>query len=251
LVDKKNELSSLNKNLKMDRQLKKKIFITGSTTGLGFLAGELLKKEGHEVILHARSKNSSMKKEFQYVIGDLSNPDEVKSVAEQANQIGSFDAVIQNAGVYTLGPEELFAVNVTAPYILSTLLHPPERMIYLSSGMHLSGRMNLDLHKCTYSDTKLFVLMIAKWVAELRPGKYINAVDPGWVPTRMGGTGAPDDLLKGAETQTWLATSNDPEAMVTGKYFHHQKQHRYNPIADSEEAQEKLINFIKRILNPS
>ncbi|MFL5783250.1 MAG: SDR family NAD(P)-dependent oxidoreductase [Bacteriovoracaceae bacterium] len=228
---------------------KKRIFITGSTTGLGQLAGQLLMKEGHEVILHARSKTSVMKEKAQYVFGDLSKTEEVKSVAEQVNQLGRMDAVIQNAGVYTVGPEELFSVNVLAPYLLATLLKRPERMIFLSSGMHLSGSLNLDRKKCSYSDTKLFDLMFAKYFAREWPGTFINAVDPGWVPTRMGGPGAPDSLVKGAETQAWLATSNDPAALVSGKYFHHQKVHRSNPIADSLEAQEKLIAYCRSLAN--
>jgi NAD(P)-dependent dehydrogenase (short-subunit alcohol dehydrogenase family) len=225
--------------------MKKRILITGSTTGLGLLAGELLIKQGHEVVFHARSKSSAMKDDLSYVIGDLSQVDEVKSVAEQANKMGTFDAVIQNAGVYTASSEELFSVNVLAPYILSTLLNRPERMIFMSSGMHLSGTMNLNPHKCSYSDTKLFDLMLAKWFARQWPGTFINAVDPGWVPTRMGGDSAPDDLLDGAQTQVWLATSNDTAALVTGKYFHHKKQHKSNLIADSEDNQDRLVSYLK------
>lgn len=225
--------------------MKKRILITGSTTGLGELAGELLMKQGHDVVFHARNKSSKMKANVPYVIGDLSDKDQVKSLADQANKLGTFDAVIQNAGVYTASSEELFAVNVMAPYLLSTLLKRPERMIYLSSGMHASGTLNLNPHECSYSDTKLLVLMLTKWFAREWPGTFVNAVDPGWVPTRMGGAGAPDDLTKGAETQVWLATGQDPEALVTGKYFHHKKQHRYNPIADSEEAQAKLIQYLR------
>lgn len=224
--------------------MKKKIFITGSTTGLGLLAGEMLQKEGHEVVLHARSTKSKMSSNYQYVIGDLSKVDEVKSVAEQANKFGTFDAVIQNAGVYIASSEELFAVNVLAPYLLTTHLNKPDRMIYLSSGMHLSGKMNLDPRKCSYSDTKLFVLMIAKWFARERPGTFFNTVDPGWVPTRMGGSSAPDNLQKGAETQVWLSTTQDTAALVSGRYFHHKKEHQYNPIADSEEAQTELISYL-------
>lgn len=222
-----------------------KIFITGSTTGLGLIAAQLLMKQGHEVVLHARSKKSSMLKDVTYVTGDLTHSEEVKSVAEQVNKIGTFDVIIHNAGVYTASSEELFAVNVLAPYILSTLIHRPERMVFLSSGMHLSGTVNLDPNKCSYSDTKLFDLMLAKWFAHEWPGTYINAVDPGWVPTRMGGSSAPDDLTQGAETQVWLATSNEPAALVTGKYFHHKKQHESNSIADDEKAQEKLIQYLR------
>ena len=231
--------------------MKKRIFITGSTTGLGLLAGELLMKEGHEVVFHARTKSSKINPEYSYVIGDISKLEEVKSVAQDINKLGRFDVVIQNAGVYTVSSEELFAVNVRAPYVLSTLINRPERMVFLSSDMHLSGTMNLDPHTCSYSDTKLFDLMLAKWFARLWPQTYINAVDPGWVPTRMGGSSAPDDLMEGVKTQMWLATSNDPSALVTGKYFHHMKQRKSNPIADSEEAQEQLIHYLTQFVTKS
>lgn len=225
-----------------------KIFITGSTTGLGQLAGQILFKQGHEVVLHARTKKSPMEENVPYVIGDLSKFEEVKSVAEQANEHGAFDAIIHNAGVYTSGPEELFDVNVLAPYALSTLMQRPQRMVFMSSGMHTGGSMNLNRTKCNYSDTKLFDLMLAKYFARMWPGTFINAVNPGWVPTRMGGSGAPDDLMKGAETQAWLSVSQDPQALVTGKYFFHKKQQPYNTLADSVENQEKLISYLKTFI---
>ncbi len=225
-----------------------KIFITGSTTGLGLLAGEMLLEQGHQVILHARNKSSQLNNKFKYVFGDLSRLDEVKSVAKQVNEFGPFDSIIQNAGVYTVSSEELFAVNVLAPYVLSTLIEKPQRIVFLSSGMHLDGTLNFDTHKCSYSDTKLFDLMLAKYFARIWSQTLSNAVDPGWVPTRMGGAGAPDDLRKGAQTQAWLAVSNDPGALVSGEYFHHQEKKKSNPLADSIEAQEKLIQFLEQRL---
>lgn len=227
--------------------MKKRILITGSTTGLGLISGEMLLKQGHDVVFHARSKTSKTNKDFKYLYGDLSKIDEVRSVVDQANSMDPFDAVIHNAGVYTATSEELFAVNVVAPYLMTKTMNPCDRHIYLSSGMHLSGTMNLDPHKCSYSDSKLFVLMIAKWFAKLWPDRLMNAVDPGWVPTRMGGAGAPDDLNQGAETQSWLAVSTDPSALVSGKYFHHLKQNKSNPIADESAAQEKLISYLENI----
>ena len=89
--------------------------------------------------------------------------------------------------------------------------------------------------------------MLAEWFARNWPGTYINAVDPGWVPTRMGGTSAPDDLVKGAETQVWLATSNDPFALVTGKYFHHKQQQETNSQSESIDAQNALISYLGKI----
>lgn len=224
-----------------------KIFITGSTTGLGLIAGHMLQKQGHEVVLHARNKNSKLIEGVPYIFGDLSKLEEMKFLAEQANALGRFDAVIHNAGVYTAGPEDLFTVNVLAPYVLTCLMERPSRLIYLSSGMHLSGVVNMDPKSCSYSDTKLLVLMLTKYFARLYPETFSNAVDPGWVPTRMGGEGAPDDLTKGAETQAWLAVSDELKAKVTGQYFHHKEIRKSNPLADSPEAQEKLVKHLEQI----
>jgi hypothetical protein len=84
-------------------------------------------------------------------------------------------------------------------------------------------------------------------VARKWPEVFSNALDPGWVPTKMGGQGAPDDLHKGYETQVWLATTNDPKAQVTGRYFYHQKERRYNPQADDISAQERLLKLCGQI----
>src|SRR6185295_15873830 len=100
--------------------------------------------------------------------------------------------------------KQIYAVNTIAPYILTCLIKKPKRLIYLNSGMHQSGRPNLDNLKSgsiSYSDSKLHVLLLSKAVARKWSGTYATAVDPGWVPTKMGGRGAPDDLQKGYETQ--------------------------------------------------
>jgi len=201
-----------------------KIFISGSTTGLGLLAGEKLLDLGHEVVFHARNSQSVMNSNYNYVVGDLRNLSEVKEMAKVLNDLGAFDVVIHNAGVYEASSNELLFVNALSPYLLTTLIHKPKRLIFLSSGLHLAGKLNLDQSLCSYSDTKLFDLMLAKYFKKLWPDVYSNAVDPGWVPTRMGGSHAPDDLDQGAETQVWLASSNDSKALVSGVLFHHKKR---------------------------
>jgi NAD(P)-dependent dehydrogenase (short-subunit alcohol dehydrogenase family) len=112
--------------------------------------------------------------------------------------------------------------------------------------MHLGGHSKLNniksnVSSITYSDSKLQVLMLCKAFARRWPDEYINAIHPGWVPTKMGGKEAPDDLQMGYETQTWLSTSNDKEALVNGKYFFHKKQSRYNPEADELSLQNQLL----------
>jgi NAD(P)-dependent dehydrogenase (short-subunit alcohol dehydrogenase family) len=229
-----------------------RIFITGSADGLGQLAARSLIGLGHQVVLHAR--NSQRGKEAMnktpgaetVLIGDLSNMQETKDLALQANESGLFDAVIHNAGVYRATAKEIFYVNTLAPYILTCLIKKPARLIYLSSGMHLQGHLKLDSlrtdhDRITYSDSKLQVLTICMAVARKWPAVFANTLDPGWVPTKMGGRGAPDDLQKGYETQVWLAVSDDPAARVTGKYFFHKRQAKFNPLAKHIENQDKLI----------
>ena len=235
-----------------------RIFITGSADGLGQLAAKSLIEHGHKVVLHARNaergrdalKNTP---EVEFVLtGDLSNIEETKNLAREANKLGAFDAVVHNAGVYQASAKEVFAVNTLAPYIFTCLIQKPKRLIYLSSGMHLQGRSKLDSFKTdsnriTYSDSKLHVLMLCMTVVRKWPDVYANAVDPGWVPTKMGGRSAPDDLQKGYETQVWLAASNDEKAKVTGRYFFHQKERHHNPEADDVLLQERFLNLCKEI----
>jgi len=235
-----------------------RIFITGSADGLGQLAASALIKEGHNVVLHARNTErgrDAIKKNPEadsILIGDLSNINETKDLARQANESGAFDAVIHNAGVYRSSAKEIFAVNTLAPYILTCLIQKPKRLIYLSSGMHMYGHSKLDsfekdINSITYSDSKLHVLMLCKAVARKWPDVYANTLDPGWVPTKMGGRGAPDNLQKGYETQIWLAVSNDEKAKVSGRYFFHQKEKHYNREADDIMLQEKFLNECKKI----
>ncbi|MEO6548058.1 MAG: SDR family NAD(P)-dependent oxidoreductase, partial [Ferruginibacter sp.] len=219
-----------------------KIFITGSADGLGLLAAKALIAQGHQVVLHARSEErgkdalTKLPGAEGIVIGDLSNVEATKKLAKSVNTIGAFDVVIHNAGVYQTTAKNIFAVNTLAPYILTCLIQKPKRLIYLSSGMHLHGHANLDNfttddNRISYSDSKLHVLLLSMAVARKWPGVYSNAVDPGWVPTKMGGKGAPDDLQKGYETQVMLAVGNDDAAKLSGRYFHHQKETRHNKEA--------------------
>ena len=92
-----------------------------------------------------------------------------------------------------------------------------------------------------YADSKLFDVVLAFAVARHWPDVLSNTLEPGWVPTKMGGPGAPDDLALAPVTQVWLATSNDPAACVTGQYLYHQHPHRRTPAASGLEVQEGLL----------
>jgi NAD(P)-dependent dehydrogenase (short-subunit alcohol dehydrogenase family) len=232
-----------------------RVFVTGSADGLGRLSAQTLLDGGHEVVVHARNDDRLMAvrelvdRGAAAVVGDLADLDETRSIAGQLNHLGRMDAVIHNAGVYT-GPHVL-PVNVIAPYLLTALIDRPRRLVYLSSGMHRGGRPSLtDMEWSgrrttgSYSDSKLFVTTLAVAVARVWPDVFSNAVDPGWVPTRMGGRGAPDDLRLGHVTQEWLATSEDPEARTSGGYWHHQRRIEPHPAVHDRGFQDQLLNVL-------
>ena len=235
-----------------------RIFITGSADGLGRLAAELLVRQGHRVVLHARNQKRAQEA-LQRVPGaedvltaDLASIEATKQLAAAANALGRFDAVIHNAGINRGSGQEMLAVNTLAPYILTCLIQRPQRLVYLRSGMHLQGDPALEKitsrpGKVSYSDTKFYMVLLAKAVARLWPDVYANAVNPGWLPTKMGGPGAPDDLEQGAETQAWLAVSSDAGAKVSGRYFFHKREARVHPEADNIALQDELLAACERI----
>ncbi len=151
------------------------------------------------------------------------------------------------------GGPHVLAVNVVAPYLLTALVHRPERLVYLSSGMHRGGRASLTgldwggHHTAgSYSDSKLFVTTLAMAVARIWTDVFSNAMDPGWVPTKMGGPSVPDDLRLGRLTQEWLATSNNPEARTSGGYWYHQRRAEPAPSVHDQRFQVQLLEELAR-----
>lgn len=247
-----------------------RIFITGSSDGLGKMAAQLLIEQGHKVVFHARNEargkdaKSGISAAESVVIGDLSSIRQTRGVADQVNALGAFDAVIHNAAVGYRetgriatedGLPHVFAINSLAPYILTALIHRPKRLIYLSSMLHQQGDESLkDLlwenrpwqSQQAYSDTKLHDALLAFAVARLWPDVLSNAIEPGWVATKMGGASATDDLDQGHRTQVWLAASDDPAAKVTGEYFYHMRRRTPKPATRDTALQDKLLEACRK-----
>src|SRR3954447_25227024 len=184
------------------------IFITGGTDGLGRAAARSLIADGHQVVLHARSSDRAAaladlaSRAAGLVVGDLRSGGETKSIAEQVNAIGRMDAVIHNAGIYSEtsrgstpeGHATILAVNTLAPYLLTALIDRPDRLVYLSSGLHRGGEGSLGGLDWTtrawdppraYAESKLHVVALALALARRWPQVLSNAVDPGWARTKM------------------------------------------------------------------
>jgi NAD(P)-dependent dehydrogenase (short-subunit alcohol dehydrogenase family) len=241
-----------------------RVFISGSSTGLGLMAGEWLVNQGHQVVLHARNSaraddaRRALPGAEAIVAGDLETIAGAKEVAARVNDLGRFDAVIHNAAVgYREGHRRtadgfphVFAINTLAAYILTALLERPRRLVYLSSGMHHHADANLDDILWTerrwngstaYAESKLHDAMLGFAVARRWRDVLSNSLEPGWVPTKMGGPGAPDDMDQAHLTQAWLAAGDEPESKVTGGYFFHLHPLAANPQANNVELQDRLI----------
>lgn len=231
-----------------------RILITGSADGLGYAAAAALLSAGHDVVAHARTPERVAALDplvahgAGVVVADFTDRDAVERVAAELNDTEPFDAVIHNAGVWS--GAAVMPVNVIAPYLLTALLHRPRRLIYLSSGSHFDGRPSLDgtdwrgERPGSYADSKLFVTTLATATARLCPDVLSNAVDPGWVPTKMGGPDAPDDLELGHRTQQWLAAGDDPRALATGGYWYHQQRQQPHPAVHDEAFQDRLLQTL-------
>jgi NAD(P)-dependent dehydrogenase (short-subunit alcohol dehydrogenase family) len=223
-----------------------RVWVTGSADGIGREIATTLIGRGHDVVLHARDAERAAVARAGapgaagIVAADLSTVAGMRSAAALAEEAGPYDAVVHNAGVRrdddrtaprtADGLELTFAVNVLAPWLLTTLMPAPGRLVYLSSQMHQGGRPDLDDLQWerrpyngsqAYSDSKLMVTAIALAVGG-------DAVDPGWVRTRMGGRGAPRSLAEGADTPVRVALGDVPGK---GRYFTGGRARPPHPLA--------------------
>nr|WSX74422.1 SDR family NAD(P)-dependent oxidoreductase [Streptomyces sp. NBC_00899] len=231
-----------------------RILVTGSADGLGRLAADALLSAGHDVVVHARNPERAaalgplVDRGADIVVGDLVERDAVRGIAADLNGREPLDAVIHNAGVWR--GNAVMPVNIIAPYLLTALLRAPRRLVYVTSGSHYDGQPSLARvdwlggRSGSYADSKLFVTALAAAMGRLRPGVLSNAVDPGWVPTKMGGPYASDDLEMGHRTQEWLASSDDPEALTSGGYWYHQRRAEPHPAVHDTAFQDSLLKAL-------
>ncbi|GAB7360069.1 hypothetical protein MBLNU230_g7589t1 [Neophaeotheca triangularis] len=219
-----------------------RIFITGSSDGIGQAAAKILCEQGHEVYLHARNAERASQAKTavpgakDVLIADLSKQDETKELANQVNKLGKLDTIVHNAGLgfqqpYSKSAEgfaTVFAVNSLAPYILTCLMNKPKRILYMSSSLHMGGDGSLDDIAWTsrswkgfeaYSDSKLHNVMLALAVSKRFKDVHSNAMDPGWVQTKMGGAGAPGDVAPPSRLLAEYAAGEHKLAGVSGTYF--------------------------------
>ena len=243
-----------------------RIFITGSSDGIGLAAAKLLADNGHKVTLHARnsdraaSTKSAVPKAEGVLVADLRSIAEIKKLAEDANASGTFDTIIHNAGIgygstssreiTADGISAVFAVNTLAPYILTCLMHKPKsRLLYMSSDSHYSG--DETLKNCTqshsYGNSKLHDVMLANAFARRWKNVQVVSMHPGWVRTKMGGA-APGSPNKPAKALSRWAAGEGPLAKLeSGAFFTTDGQESTHPGADKVDKQEELLKICREV----
>jgi NAD(P)-dependent dehydrogenase (short-subunit alcohol dehydrogenase family) len=248
-----------------------KVLITGSNDGLGLEAARRLVGDGHEVVGHARSRakadglRAALPGLAEVLVADLAAESQVRRLAQDADALGAFDAVIHNAGVGFREPERIateeghahvLAINVLAPYVLTATMRTPGRLVYLTSGLHAQGDADVaDLDWTerrwngyqAYCDSKLLDATLAAAVARRRPDVVATSVSPGWVATKMGGAGAPDDFAAGSVTQAWLAVSDDDGAGRSGALYYHQEAIEPHPAVEDPGFQDAALAALAQL----
>jgi NAD(P)-dependent dehydrogenase (short-subunit alcohol dehydrogenase family) len=259
-----------------------RIFITGSSDGIGLLAAKELISKGHTVYLHARNAQRAADARnacpgaADVLLGDLTSIEETKALASSVSKLGPLDCIFHNAGLY-LGPfraqaegyPAVFATNVLAPYILTCLAPLPKRLIYASSDSHFGGTTNLDdfgwrergrngrfSAASAYADTKLYNTMFGYAFARRFASRGLEAahsIDPGWVPTKMGGAGATGDLNESVRMYVMLAEGSGEAEGKTGCFWENGKKGPAQSKKDAcdQRAQDALLKKLEEVTGVS
>ncbi|MGF1516085.1 MAG: SDR family oxidoreductase [Elainellaceae cyanobacterium] len=230
----------------------KTALITGGNRGIGFAICQGLLEAGFGVVMGARSlekgkeaaaKLDSSSAQVQVLELDVASDASIDQAARQLSQrCDRLDVLINNAGIYpdsgvdiltidrdllmkTLNVNTLGTIRMTQAFLPLLEKADGARVINYSSGYGQLGGLSAGVP--SYCLSKLAVNGATIMLADaLRPkGITVNAVDPGWVSTDMGGESAPRTPEQGADTAVWLATHDDLKE--SGKLWRDRRETNY------------------------
>ncbi|KAK9917710.1 hypothetical protein WJX75_007423 [Coccomyxa subellipsoidea] len=254
----------------------KTILITGATDGIGQHTAIQLAKMGASVLVHGRnqqkadaaaqkiSKTSGGRGYVHSYAADMSSLRQVRDLAERVRKDHpSIDILINNAGIFPEkkiltedGYEQTWAVNVLAPFLLTSLLVDAvkERIVNVSS-ISAGSRIDFDnlnqekgfsSHNA-YSLSKLAMMMFnAELAARVPAPPTANCLDPGTVNTKMliQGWGPCGIDIEDANHELFLATS-PAVANTTGKYFVSDRARSMPSIVQDAKTRQRLWNILE------
>ncbi len=279
----------------MDSMTGKTVLVTGATNGIGFITARELAKMDATVLMVARDEKKGRAKleeirktvpnaKLELLLADLSSMASIRQLGTNITaKYPSLDVLVNNAGAFYSdrkvskdGFEMTFALNHIGYFLLTNLLLETlkrgknARIVSVSSGAHLSGKINFDdlqlEHKFSgwnaYCASKLMNVLFTKELSRRLAGTGVtaNCLHPGFVNTGFAGDSsdffgkalnfAKNFLAitpeKGAETMIYLSSSAEV-ANVTGEYFEKKKIAKVNPIALDSSVAKRLWDISEKL----
>src|SRR5215217_6648322 len=243
------------------------VLVTGATDGIGEEVARRLAAMGARVIVHGRSREKAEAARertgaAEVAVADLASFAQVRAmIAELVGRHDRLGGLVNNAGIgYGTAPrrdsrtedghEPTWQVNFLSAFLLTEGLRPAlagGRVVHVSSGVHSSGAVDLEQPDAPrfaspYAQSKIALVMLAREQGERWRGDVaVNACSPGWIATKMGGSGG-RGLAEGADTPVWLVT--DPALRgTTGGYFYERREEEPNPQVEDAAARRRLVEL--------
>ena len=218
--------------------------VTGANRGLGLETSRQLLARGYRVSLtgrdlaaleRARSGLGDLAADAIAVALDITDPASIGAAARSIDKRwGQVDVLVNNAAILVAENgdalsisardyQRTFETNVYGAIEACRVFVPGMakrrygRVVNVSSG---AGQLSaMSTYAPAYSMSKTALNALTRILAETYRSSrvLVNAVDPGWVRTDMGGRSAPRSVEQGADTIVWLATL--PDNGPTGGFF--------------------------------
>jgi NAD(P)-dependent dehydrogenase (short-subunit alcohol dehydrogenase family) len=230
-----------------DRTKRRVAIVTGANRGIGLEVCRQLATSGLRVVLGSRDATAGEAAARSLAARgldvephplDVTDAESLRAIADHVEHaLGGADVLVNNAGLLLDEDVDVLEVdvqhfrdcmetNVYGPLRLAQALMPGMiarrygRVVNVSSGV--SQLSTMSNYAPPYSLSKTALNALTRLLSSARGDVLVNAVDPGWVRTDMGGPAAPRSVAQGADTIVWCATL--PKGGPSGRFFHDRKE---------------------------